>query len=38
MEEIDLKEMFDYFRGKVIWILVACIFAVIVQILRFICV
>ena len=30
MEEIDLKEMFDYFRGKVIWILVACIFAVII--------
>ena len=30
MEEIDLKEMFDYFKGKVIWILMALIVAVLV--------
>jgi capsular polysaccharide biosynthesis protein len=30
MEEIDLKEMFDYFKGKVVWILIALIVAVLV--------
>ena len=30
MEEIDLKEMFDYFKGRVIWILMALILAVLV--------
>lgn len=27
MEEIDLKEMFDYFKGKVSWIIIAVILA-----------
>lgn len=28
MEEIDLKELFDYFRSKIIWIIIAIILAV----------
>lgn len=30
MEEIDLKELFDYLKGKIIWIILAVFFAVIV--------
>lgn len=30
MEEIDLKELFDYFKGKIIWIIISIILVVVV--------
>ena len=30
MEEIDLKELFDYFKGKLVWIIVSIILVVVV--------
>ena len=28
MEEIDLRELFEYFKGKILWIIAAIILAI----------